>query len=91
MYSRSQHSFCIINSDAIIPHNGFYDYSANCLPLNFLKIFSPLDEWSGGLIVYGLSLLYANMPLASEAVLELCEGSEKITIELIYGLDIYGF
>lgn len=23
MYSRSQHSFCIINSDAIIPHNGF--------------------------------------------------------------------
>ena len=46
---------------------------------------------SGGLIVYGLILLYANMPLASEAVLELCEGSEKITIELIYGLDIYGF
>ena len=59
--------------------------------LSIFKIFSPLDEWSGGLIVYGLSLLYANMPLASEAILELCEGSEKITIELIYGLDIYGF
>ena len=56
----------------------------------FLK-YSARLTMSGGLIVYGLSLLYANMPLASEAVLELCEGSEKITIELIYGLDIYGF